>query len=104
MGRWSQRRHCGGGTPATVPIAQITLASIIDSNRIDLTYDRDIDATTLTPAGFESHGSNQVATTASQAASNEAIVIFPGDISTDFEVVYSGSDAGFLTPQSVSYS
>lgn len=105
MGRWSQARRTGGGPPtAAQPLNFIDAAGITDANTATLNYAEPVTAGDLTAGAFESTPSNEIANAVSQNGPTAVDLNFPGDISLDIELTYSGADPGFTTPQTVPYT
>jgi len=98
MGRWAQRSRGGGGI---TPLNAILKAFIFDADVEDLTYQHNVDASTLVPAAFVSNPSTRNPTTIAQVTPRKVRLQYPDAIDADTTVTYSGATGGIRTPQTI---
>lgn len=104
MGRSAHRKRTGAGPPTTSALIEITDATVISGTEATLTYSAAVTAAEFTPPDFESLPSAALGLQLTQTGPTQITVEYNADISTDTDVAYSGSVAGVLTPQTISYT
>ena len=102
MGRWAQRRHCGGGPPTSAVLIIITLAEYGGpAESLVATYSADVNAGDFDPLDFESDPAEIPCISIAQGGSNSLILTFDADVDQETLLKYHGDTPGVLSPQFV---
>jgi hypothetical protein len=101
MGRWAQRQRGGGGINQPIAILSATIA---DSTHAHAQFSRAVVAAEFNGFFFQSDPSSEVGQSVSQISAQVLEIEFAGDITSDTDLIYSGSVANVITPQTVNYS
>lgn len=101
MGRWAQASRGGGGSS---PLTMIIRAIKLDATDVELEYSANVDGGIIGADTFQSQPSGTVGDSLEQILPRKIEVTFDGDITADTSVLYAGTTAGILTPQTVLYT
>lgn len=103
MGRWSQRRHAGGGPPLPMsgPLAEMIEATGGGPGKLNLTYDTDVDGPSFIAGDFVTAPLGLIATSIDVIGPVNIHLHFVGSPGDELSLTYSGSVPGVLTPQTI---
>jgi len=103
MGRWSQRRHCGGGPqlPTIVSLITITRAQLTTLTNIEVTFSGLVTAASFNTLDFTAQPNAENPDTVTQVTGTKLALGFSNDQDTETSLDYTGTVSGVLTPQSV---
>lgn len=106
MGRWAQRRRRGGGGPSeTQTLARMTSAMLDGTALIvTVTYTGNVTAAAFNTTDFLDVDESATPVSIAQGATNEAILTFELFLNNSDTLVYTGTAAGVLTPDSATLS
>lgn len=89
---------------AAPPLRFITIAHKVAGNQITATYNEPQSAAAFSGGNFQSFPSGRITGPYIQVSPTVVRMQFSGSIAGDTNVVYGGSAAGVLTPQTVPYT
>lgn len=102
MGRWSQRRLAGGGTPAT-PLIEMTLAELTPGDAfLTVSYSAPVLDTDFTPPDFTTAISGFIAISVIQNDADTLIITFNEVLDGEGSLRYTGTVPNVRTPQTIS--
>lgn len=100
MGRWSQRRRCGGGFSINMMVS----AAIVADEEVEITFLGPVDATQFAGTDFESQPTFFESISVGQQSARVIVVTFQDNISAETAIRYTGLVPGILTNQTIPMS
>lgn len=101
MGRYTQRRRAGGSPGG---LNYIRTAQIVGQTTAQLRYNQATSPTALDGTDFTSNPSGTGGDSWTGQQNGFAVLEFADDITGDTSITYSGTAAGFVHPQTKTYS
>ena len=102
MGRWSQRRHCGGG-PQLPPLTPITITDVAAPTalELDVTFSSDVNSADFVNGDWLTVPGSKVPIAMTQIDTNQIELTFPTTIAAQTSLTYSGTAPGVISPQTI---